>query len=137
MDLKRNAEERAFRDEVRSFLAAELPADIRTKVERNLPIAKGEQIGWQKILHATAWTPQGQLDDQIFRRVRRRGQGKPQEGISFLLTDMRTPGISLSPLITIDGGHHVNQVFFQDVRVPAANLVGEENKGWTYAKFLL
>ena len=241
MDLKLSVEDKAFRGEVRAFLAAELPAEIRHKVENNLPVSKPEQTRWQKILHAkgwiapgwprehggTGWTPmqryifddelgaagapplnpfgvgmvgpvlytfgtaaqkarylpkilssdewwcqgysepgagsdlaslrtravrdgadyvingqkiwtsQAHLADQMFCLVRTRPEGKPQEGISFLLIDMQTPGISISPLVTIDGGHHVNQVFFQDVRVPAANLVGEENKGWTYAKFLL
>ena len=62
---------------------------------------------------------------------------KKQEGISFLLIDMKTPGITVRPILTIDGGHEVNEVFFDDVRVPVENLVGEENKGWDYAKFLL
>ena len=62
---------------------------------------------------------------------------RKQEGISFLLIDMNTPGVEVRPIITLDGEHEVNEVFFTDVRVPAANLVGEENKGWTYAKYLL
>jgi len=62
---------------------------------------------------------------------------RKQEGISFLLVDMNTPGVEVRPIITLDGEHEVNEVFFTDVRVPAANLVGEENKGWTYAKYLL
>ena len=62
---------------------------------------------------------------------------KSQEGISFLLIDMKTPGITVRPIISIDGSHHLNEVFFDDVRVPAAMLVGEENKGWDVAKFLL
>src|SRR5205807_10458512 len=62
---------------------------------------------------------------------------KKQEGISFLLMDMGTPGITVRPIQTIDGGHEVNEVFFDDVKVPVENLVGEENKGWDYAKFLL
>lgn len=62
---------------------------------------------------------------------------KPQEGISFILVDMKTPGIEVRPIITIDGGHEVNETWLTDVRVPIANRVGEENKGWTYAKFLL
>ena len=60
-----------------------------------------------------------------------------QEGISFLLIDMKSPGIEVKPIITIDGDHEVNSVFFTDVKVPAKNLIGEEGKGWTYAKFLL
>ncbi|MEM1146195.1 MAG: acyl-CoA dehydrogenase family protein [Pseudomonadota bacterium] len=62
---------------------------------------------------------------------------KPQEGISFILVDMNTPGIEVRPIITIDGGHEVNEVWLTDVRVPVENRVGEENQGWTYAKFLL
>ena len=73
----------------------------------------------------------------IFCLVRTDTDVKKQEGISFLLINMHTPGIEVRPLITLDGGHEVNQVFFTDVRVPATNLVGQENKGWTYAKFLL
>ena len=73
----------------------------------------------------------------IFCLVRTDTEAKNQEGISFLLINMHDPGIQVRPIITMDGGHEVNQVFFQDVKVPVANLVGEENKGWTYAKFLL
>ena len=58
-------------------------------------------------------------------------------GISFLLIDMRSPGVEVKPIVSIDGMHHLNQVFFSDVRVPAENLIGKENHGWTYAKFLL
>ncbi len=83
------------------------------------------------------WTTLGQFADWIFCLVRTANEGKPQEGISFLLIDMKTPGIDVKPIILIDGEHEVNEVFFDDVRVPAKNLVGEENKGWTYAKYLL
>ena len=62
---------------------------------------------------------------------------KQQEGISFLLIDMKTPGVTVRPIITIDGGHEVNEVFLDNVKVPVENLIGEENEGWTYAKFLL
>ncbi|MFL2698471.1 MAG: acyl-CoA dehydrogenase family protein, partial [Gammaproteobacteria bacterium] len=75
--------------------------------------------------------------DWIFLLVRTESTGKKQEGISFLLVDMKTPGIEVKPIITIDGDHEVNSVFFTDVKVPVENLVGEEGKGWTYAKFLL
>jgi alkylation response protein AidB-like acyl-CoA dehydrogenase len=61
----------------------------------------------------------------------------PQDGISFLLIDMRSPGITVKPIATMDGYHHVNEVWLDDVRVPVANRVGEEGAGWTYAKFLL
>jgi pimeloyl-CoA dehydrogenase large subunit len=83
------------------------------------------------------WTTLAQYADWIFCLVRTDAQAKKQEGISFLLIDMKTPGITVRPIITIEGGHEVNEVFFDDVPVPAENLVGEENKGWDYAKFLL
>jgi pimeloyl-CoA dehydrogenase large subunit len=84
------------------------------------------------------WTTLGQYADWIFCLVRTDPQArKKQEGISFILVDMKTPGITLRPIITIDGGHEVNEVFFDEVRVPAENLVGRLNKGWDYAKFLL
>ena len=83
------------------------------------------------------WTTLGHHANWIFCLVRTKSGGKPQEGISFLLIDMDSPGIELRPIITIDGEHEVNEVFFNDVRVPAANRVGEEDKGWTYAKYLL
>ncbi|NKE45894.1 pimeloyl-CoA dehydrogenase large subunit [Roseomonas frigidaquae] len=83
------------------------------------------------------WTTLGQYADWIFCLVRTDSTVKKQAGISFILVDMKTPGITLRPIITIDGGHEVNEVFFDEVRVPAENLVGELNKGWDYAKFLL
>jgi alkylation response protein AidB-like acyl-CoA dehydrogenase len=73
----------------------------------------------------------------IFCLVRTAQDRRKQESISFLLIDMNTPGVEVRPIITLDGEHEVNEVFFTDVRVPAGNLVGEENKGWTYAKYLL
>ena len=83
------------------------------------------------------WTTLAQHADWIFCLVRTDLQAKKQEGISFLLIDMKTPGITVRPIITIEGGHEVNEVFFDDVKVPAENLVGQENKGWDYAKYLL
>ena len=83
------------------------------------------------------WTTLAQFADWIFCLVRTDAAAKKQEGISFLLIDMKTPGITVRPIQTIDGGHEVNEVFFDDVKVPVENLVGEENKGWNYAKFLL
>jgi pimeloyl-CoA dehydrogenase large subunit len=83
------------------------------------------------------WTTLAQFADWIFCLVRTDSAGKKQEGISFLLIDMKSPGITVRPIQTIDGGNEVNEVFFDDVKVPAENLVGEENKGWNYAKFLL
>ncbi|WP_164662300.1 acyl-CoA dehydrogenase family protein [Tropicibacter sp. Alg240-R139] len=83
------------------------------------------------------WTTLGQHADWIFCLVRTDPGAKKQEGISFLLIDMKTPGITVRPITLIDGDAEVNEVFFDDVRVPVANRVGEENKGWTYAKYLL
>ena len=83
------------------------------------------------------WTTLAQYADMIFCLVRTATEGRKQEGISFLLIDMHTPGITVRPIITLDEEHEVNEVFFDNVKVPAENLVGEENKGWTYAKFLL
>jgi alkylation response protein AidB-like acyl-CoA dehydrogenase len=84
------------------------------------------------------WTSFATESDWIFCLVRTDpNAAKPQLGISFLLVDLATPGITIRPIRTIDGQHHVNEVFFDAVRVPAANLVGEENKGWDYAKYLL
>ena len=83
------------------------------------------------------WTTLAQYADWIFCLVRTDPAAKKQEGISFLLIDMKTPGITVRPIQTIDGGREVNEVFLDEVRVPVANRVGEENKGWDYAKFLL
>jgi alkylation response protein AidB-like acyl-CoA dehydrogenase len=104
-------------------------ASLRTKAERegDYYVVNG---------HKT-WTTLAQHADWIFCLVRTDPRSKPQSGISFLLIDMKTPGITVRPIITIDGSHEVNDVFFENVRVPASNLIGEENKGWTYAKFLL
>ncbi len=83
------------------------------------------------------WTTLAQHADWIFCLVRTDPEAKKQRGISFLLVDLTSPGVTVRPIELIDGGHEVNEVFFDDVRVPAANLVGEENRGWDYAKFLL
>ena len=83
------------------------------------------------------WTTLGQHANMIFCLVRTSNTGKPQEGISFLLIDMHSEGIEVRPIKTIDGEHEINEVFLTNVKVPIKNLVGEENKGWTYAKYLL
>ena len=83
------------------------------------------------------WTTQGQHANMIFCLVRTDREAKAQSGISFLLVDMNSPGVELRPIRTLDGDSEVNEVFFTDVKVPVENLVGEENKGWTYAKYLL
>lgn len=83
------------------------------------------------------WTTLGQYANWMFCLVRTDPEAKKQAGISFLLIDMASPGITVRPIITIDGKHEVNEVFLDGVKVPVENLVGEENKGWDYAKFLL
>ncbi|HEX5678190.1 MAG TPA: acyl-CoA dehydrogenase family protein [Alcanivorax sp.] len=242
MDINYTAEERAFRDEVRTFLNEKLPKDIARKVKEHKRLGKEDTIRWQKILNeqgwlalhwpkehgGTGWSPiqkhifeeecaeagaptvlpfgvnmvapviikfgtqeqkdyylprilrsddwwcqgysepgagsdlaglktravrdgdhyivngqktwttLGQHANMIFCLVRTDPDAKKQEGISFLLIDMeKSEGITVRPLITLDGEHEVNEVFFDDVKVPVENLVGEENKGWTCAKYLL
>jgi alkylation response protein AidB-like acyl-CoA dehydrogenase len=83
------------------------------------------------------WTTEAQWADMMHCLVRTDREVKPQRGISFLLIDMKTPGITIQPIVTIDGQHHTNQTFFDDVRVPVENLVGDEGQGWAIAKFLL
>lgn len=83
------------------------------------------------------WTTLGQYGEWIFCLVRTSNEGKPQTGISFMLVDMKSPGVTVRPIKLLDGECEVNEVFFDNVEVPAENLIGEENKGWTYAKHLL
>lgn len=241
MNLNFTAAEESFRAEVRAFLQAELPADIRSKVRLGRRMHKDDLVRWQKILYrrgwgagtwprqyggaawsaveqhifdqecaaagappqipfglrmvapvlmsfATAaqrdyflpriiagedwwcqgysepgsgsdlaslrtsavrdgahyrvngqktWNTLGQYADWMFCLVRTSSEGRPQQGISFLLIDMKSPGVTVRPIMTIDGEYEFNDILLDDVRVPVANLVGEENKGWTYAKFLL
>ena len=242
MDLSYSAEELAFRNEVRDWLAANLPTDIRDKVVNYQHLSKEDYLRWHKILAAKGWsvphwpvewggtgwditqryiydeefglagapglppfgpamcasvlhrfgtpaqkarflpgiregddfwvqgysepgagsdlaalkcraerqgdhyrvtgqkiwTTLGHYGDWIFCLVRTDASAeKRQEGISFLLIDMKTPGITVRPLILMDGGHEVNEIFFDDVAVPVENLVHDENKGWTVAKYLL
>ena len=241
MDLKFTPEEEKFRGEVRAFFDAELPKDVRTKLELGRHISKDDMVRWQKIMHRKGWgapnwptkfggtgwnivqqhifeeeraeacaPPQnpfalkmlapvmqnfgnaaqqeyflprilagedwwcqgysepgsgsdlaslrtsavrqgdyyvvngqktwntmGQYADWIFALVRTQTEGRQQQGISFLLIDMKSAGVSVRPIIMLDGGHEINDIFFDNVKVPVQNLIGEENKGWTYAKFLL
>ena len=104
-------------------------ASVKTRAER-----RGDTyvVNGQK-----TWTTLGQYGDWIFCLVRTDTSVKPQAGISFLLIDMKSPGVTVRPITMLDGEHEVNEVFFDDVVVPAENLVGEETKGWTYAKYLL
>lgn len=104
-------------------------ASLRTRAESDGDhyIVNGHKI----------WTTQAHFANMMFCLVRTDPAAKPQEGISFLLIDMTSPGITVRPIISIDEGHGVNEVFLDNVRVPKANLIGKEGKGWTYAKFLL
>jgi alkylation response protein AidB-like acyl-CoA dehydrogenase len=100
---------------------------------------KAERVGDHYIINGQkTWTTLGHYADWIFVLCRTNPQArKPQEGISFILVDMKTPGVEVRPIITMDGSHEVNETWFTDVKVPVANLVGKENEGWTYAKYLL
>jgi alkylation response protein AidB-like acyl-CoA dehydrogenase len=104
-------------------------ASLKTRAER-----QGDHyvVNGQK-----TWTTQAHWADMIFCLVRTSSSGKKQEGISFLLIDMHSPGVTVRPIVMLDGEHEVNEVWFENVKVPAENLVGEEGRGWTYAKFLL
>jgi alkylation response protein AidB-like acyl-CoA dehydrogenase len=104
-------------------------ASLKTRAERegDYYIVNGQKT----------WTTLGQHADMIFCLVRTDSSARKQEGISFLLIDMKTPGITVRPIIMLDEEHEVNEVFFDNVKVPVQNLIGEENKGWTYAKYLL
>jgi len=104
-------------------------ASLKTRAER-----QGDNyiVNGQK-----TWTTLAQHADMIFCLVRTDSTARKQEGISFLLIDMKTPGITVRPIMMLDEEHEVNEVFFDNVKVPVQNLIGEENKGWTYAKYLL
>jgi len=108
-------------------------AAVKTSAVRGVD-AQGEHyiVNGQK-----TWTTLGQHANMIFCLVRTDREAKKQEGISFLLIDMNTPGVDVRPIVLLDGEHEVNEVFFTDVRVPVDNLVGQENRGWTCAKYLL
>ena len=108
-------------------------ASLKTKAER-VTTSSGNKfiVNGQK-----TWTTLGQYGEWIFCLVRTSSEGKPQTGISFLLIDMKSKGVSVRPITLLDGSVEVNEVWFDNVEVPAENLIGEENKGWTYAKHLL
>ena len=104
-------------------------ASLRTRAVRD---------GDHYVVNGTkTWTTTAQWADMMFCLARTDTEVKPQEGISFVLIDMRTPGVEVRPIVTIDGGREINTVYLTDVKVPVENRIGEENKGWTYAKFLL
>ena len=104
-------------------------ASLKTRAEKrgNVYVVNGQKT----------WTTLGQSGEWIFCLVRTSNEGKPQTGISFLLIDMKSPGITVRPIVLLDGEPEVNEVWFDNVEVPVDNLIGEENKGWTYAKHLL
>ena len=104
-------------------------ASLRTRAVRN-----GDHYTVDGV---KTWTSNGHYADWIFCLVRTSDEGRKQQGITFLCIDMRTPGIEVKPIITIDGGHHLNTVTFADVRVPVENRIGDEGLGWTYARHLL
>jgi alkylation response protein AidB-like acyl-CoA dehydrogenase len=241
MDLRLNAQEAAFRDEVRAFLREHLPPELATKVKEGLRLTRDDMARWHAILHARGWlashwprewggagwnpvqrfifetecalagaprivpfgvhmlgpvlirygteaqkrtwlprildgsdwwcqgysepgagsdlaslkttavregdhylvngqktwTTLGHYANRMFCLVRTNRDAKPQEGISFLLLDLDSPGVEVRPIVTLDGEHEVNEVFLTNVRVPLDRLVGEENQGWSIAKYLL
>ena len=99
---------------------------------------KAEKVGDKYIVNGQkTWTTLGQYGEWIFCLVRTSNEGKPQTGISFLLVDMKSKGVTVRPIVLLDGDAEVNEVWFDNVEVPVENLIGEENKGWTYAKHLL
>jgi alkylation response protein AidB-like acyl-CoA dehydrogenase len=104
-------------------------ASLKTRAER---VGDHYVVNGQK-----TWTTLAQHADMMFCLVRTDSSARKQEGISFLLIDMNTPGVTVRPIIMLDEEHEVNEVFFDNVKVPVENLVGEENHGWTYAKYLL
>ena len=104
-------------------------ASLQTKAVRD---GDDYVVNGQKI-----WTSQAHRADWIFCLVRTNPDVKKQEGITFLLIDMKTEGVTVKPIISMDGRHYLNEVFFDDVRVPVSNRIAEEDKGWTYAKYLL
>ena len=105
-------------------------ASLKTRAERD---------GDDYVINGTKiWTTGAHVADHMFCLVRTSSEGKPQDGISFVLIDsMKTPGLTVAPIVTLAGDHEVNQVFFDSVRTPVANRIGPENAGWTVAKYLL
>ena len=104
-------------------------ASLRTRARR--------EGGHYVVNGVKTWTTTAHWADMMFCLVRTDDAAKPQEGISFLLIDMHAPGVEVRPIVTLDGGREINTVYLSDVQVPVENRVGEENRGWTCAKFLL
>jgi len=107
-------------------------SDLASLECRAVPDGDGYLLNGSK-----TWTSQAHFADWIFCLVRTSREARKQQGITFLMIDMTCPGVHVEPIVTIDGGHHLNTVTFTDVRVPVANRVGEEGQGWNYAKYLL
>ena len=108
-------------------------ASLKTRAE----LKSGPEGPYYLVNGQKTWTTLAQHADWIFCLVRTSSEGRAQEGISFLLIDMKSPGVTVRPIAMLDGEHEINEVWLEDVKVPVANRVGEENRGWTYAKFLL
>ena len=125
-------------EKIGAFCLSEPEAGSDATSQRTTAIDKGDHY---LINGAKTWTTLAQHADMIFCLVRTSQEDIPQKGISFILIDMKTPGIVVQPINTLDNtpipNHEVNTVFFEDVKVPKENLIGEEGKGWTYAKYLL
>ncbi len=99
---------------------------------------KAERVGERYIVNGSKiWTTGAHLSNRMFALVRTATEDKPQKGLTFLLIDMATPGLTVSPIITLDGEHELNAVFFDQVSVPVANRIGEEGQGWAVAKRLM
>lgn len=163
MDLTENCEDLAFRQEVRRFVRERLPAALREKAFRLRKPDKEELVAWHRLLQAQGWgapawsmrtsarragdkyfvtgqkiwTSTAPWADWMFALVRTSAEGRPNQGISFLLIDMRSPGVQTQWITGIDGSGTLAQVFLDEVEVPVENLVHRENEGWTVAKYLL
>ena len=107
-------------------------SDLASLKTRAVKDGDNYMVNGQKV-----WTTNAHRSDWMFALVRTDNECKPQQGITFLMVSMSTPGITVKPILSIDGLHHLNEVYFTDVRVPISNRIGDENKGWTYAKYLL
>ncbi|MGH6629360.1 MAG: acyl-CoA dehydrogenase family protein, partial [Burkholderiales bacterium] len=112
-------------------------ASLKTKAEPQGDPGSGSGAGKYVVNGQKTWTTLAQHADWIFCLVRTASDVRAQEGISFLLIDMKSKGVTVRPIIMLDMEHEINEVWFENVEVPAQNLVGEPNKGWTYAKYLL
>ena len=142
-DLSPSAMTSRRRNSCRAFCRARIggaraiPSRARAPISRVCALRAVREGDHYIVNGQKTWTTLAQYADWIFCLVRTDPDVKQQEGITFLLIDMKSPGITVKPIIVLDGAQEVNEVFFDNVKVPVENRVGEENKGWTYAKFLL